>query len=342
MNWFNLNLGAFSAALLSILFEGIPFLLLGSLISGLVDVYVSSARITRLIPRNPVAAVFVAALLGIFFPICECGSVIVVRRFLKKGMPAACAIAYMLAAPIVSPIVALSTWKAFAGQDAALITTLRLGMGFGVAVLMALIIQRLPQRRILQPALLAAEPETRRTGLRIAGGDGTEPQDFAMLAAQATPRRKLLLAAQSAVADFLDVAFYFVIGASVASLCIGLKEPVITMFAHEPLLSIFVLMAAAAVLCLCSTTDAFVAATAFQQFSTASKLGFLVFGPMFDLKLFWLYGLIFKRRFVFVMAAMLFAIIAFICWRMSDIERLGKRAESNSPAAQSALAPAAK
>ncbi len=342
MTWFNHNLEAFAAALLSILFEGIPFLLLGSLISGLVDVYVSPARITRLMPKNPVAAVFVAALLGIVFPICECASVVVVRRFVRKGLPVASAIAYMLAAPIVSPIVALSTWKAFAGQDALLITTLRLSMGFGVAVLMALVIQRLPQRRILQPSLLAADPAERRTGLRIAADGGTEPQDFASLAAQSSPKRKLLLAVQSAVADFLDVAFYFVIGAGVASLCIGLKEPVITYFAQAPFLSILVLMAAAAVLCLCSTTDAFVAASAFQQFSTASKLGFLVFGPMFDLKLFWLYGLIFKRRFVVVMALAMYALIAFVCWRMSAAEGLGTPAAKRQPAAESALAPAVK
>jgi uncharacterized membrane protein YraQ (UPF0718 family) len=238
--------------------------------------------------------------------------------------------------------VALSTWKAFAGQDAVLITALRLGMGFGVAVVMALVIQRLPQRRILQPALLAPEPAERRTGLRITADGGEEAQDFASLVAQASPMRKLLLAVQSAVADFLDVAFYFVIGASVASLCIGLKEPVITAFAHEPFGSILALMAAAAVLCLCSTTDAFVAASAFQQFSTAAKLGFLVFGPMFDLKLFWLYGLIFKSRFVAVMAVAMFLLIAFVCWRMSEVERLGMPAAKRPPAAESALAPAAK
>src|SRR5687767_2248093 len=131
-----LNLEAFSFALLSILFEGIPFLLLGSIISGIVDVFVSTERVTKLMPKSAVGSIFVAGLMGIVFPICECGSVVVVRRFIRKGLPVACAVAYMLAAPIVSPIVAISTFKAFsgggvggAGGSAAMDHFLGLGMG---------------------------------------------------------------------------------------------------------------------------------------------------------------------------------------------------------------------
>src|SRR5215204_1983037 len=101
MTWFNLNVEAFSYALLSILFEGIPFLLLGSIISGMVDVFVSSERVTKMMPKNPVAAIFLGGLMGLIFPTCECGSVVVVRRFVLKGLPLSSAVAYMLAAPIV-------------------------------------------------------------------------------------------------------------------------------------------------------------------------------------------------------------------------------------------------
>lgn len=41
---------------------------------------------------------------------------------------------------------------------------------------------------------------------------------------------------------------------------------------------------------------------------------------MFDLKLFWLYGLIFRRRFIVLMAIALFALIAFICWGWAMME----------------------
>jgi uncharacterized membrane protein YraQ (UPF0718 family) len=325
MTWFHLNLEAFSFALLSILFEGIPFLLLGSLISGLVDVFVSSERVSKLLPKNPVSSVFLAGFMGMIFPICECGSVVVVRRFVRKGLPVGSAIAYMLAAPIVSPIVAISTYKAFSignvggvEMSPLVMVLLRMGLGFAVAVIVALVVQRLPLHRILQPALLDPTSEKKRTGLRITGGEDTP--DFATLVAQASPKRKLLLAVQSAAADFLDVAFYFVIGASLASLFVGFKEAAIMPLATSPFLSIITLMGLASILCLCSTTDAFVAANAFAKFSVAANLGFLVFGPMFDLKLFWLYGMIFKRRFVFVLGAGLFVLVAFLCWQVGTVD----------------------
>lgn len=323
MTWFHLNLEAFSYALLSILFEGIPFLLLGSIISGLVDVFVSSERISKMMPKSPTGSVFLAGLMGLIFPICECGSVVVIRRFVKKGLPIGCAVAYMLAAPLVSPLVALSTYKAFSSgtiggvsMSPAVMVALRLSLGYVVAVVVALVVQRLPSRRILQPGILAEEAPARRTGFKIAG----EGPDFNTLVAQSSTGRKVLLAVQSATSDFLDVAFFFVIGSAIASLFVGMKETAIAPLATSPFLSIIALMGMASLLCLCSTTDAFVAANAFAKFSVAANLGFLVFGAMFDLKLFWLYGMVFKRWFVVTMVAGMFALVAFLCWQIGSVD----------------------
>ncbi len=317
MSWFHLEFGDFAKSFLSVLFEGVPFLLLGALISGFVDVHVSTERVTRMLPKHPAAAIFVAALLGLIFPICECGSVIIIRRFLKKGLPLSVATSYMLAAPIVSPIVAYSTWVAFSGQQPGVMVASRLGFGFLVAVSMALVIHNLPQDRIAH----AAAPK-RRTGLSITGAPDDEPADFASMAAKASPLRKLLLSVQSATADFLDVAFVFVIGVAITSVfSAGVNREVLNPLAESPATSIVSLMIVAALLALCSTTDAFVAATQFTQFSAAAKLAFLLFGPVFDLKLFWLYGLVFKRKFVAILGLALFVLIAIICilWGSLDV-----------------------
>ncbi len=309
MPWFNLDFGDFSKSFLSVLFEGIPFLLLGSLISGFVDVHVSSERISRLLPKSPAAAIFVAGLLGLIFPMCECGSVIVIRRFLKKGLPLSVATAYMLAAPIVSPIVGYSTWVAFTNQQPEVMVISRLGFGYLIAVAVALVIHNLPQSRIAQAGVFGESK--RRTGLSIAG---SQEGDFATMAAEASRFRKLMLSVQSATADFLDVAFYFIIGVAITSVfSVGVNRDVLAPLAQSPVLSILTLMGVAALLALCSTTDAFVAASQFTQFSPSAKLAFLLFGPVFDLKLFWLYGLVFKRKFVVVLALALFIIIAIIC-----------------------------
>jgi len=320
MNWFHLQFGDFAKAFLSVLFEGAPFLLLGALISGFVDVFVSSERVTKLLPSRPGPAIFLAGLLGLIFPMCECGSVIIVRRFIRKGMPLGVATCYMLAAPIVSPIVALSTFKAFTGQNPWLMLCLRLGFGYVTAVLVALIVHQLP-RRIVAQTNPADVPVRRRTGLSISSSDDTAPLDFTQIVAEASPLRKVMLAIQSATADFLDVTVFFVIGTAITSaFAVGVNREVIAPLAQSPFLSVIALMVLAALLGLCSTTDAFVAATQLTIFPPAAKLAFLLFGPVFDLKLFWLYGLVFRRRFVVCMAAGLFAFIAFVCWVWAGIE----------------------
>ena len=333
MNWltdnFNFAFGDFAKAFLSVLFEGVPFLLLGSIISGLVDVFVSSERVTKMLPRKPGPAIFMAGLLGLIFPMCECGSVIIVRRFIRKGVPVAVAMTYMLAAPIVSPIVALSTYKAFSGQQPELMVALRLGFGFLIAVAFGLIVHQLPWRRILQRGIMPDDLPVRRTGLSIAGAPGDAP-DFSEIVAATSPLRRLVLAVQSATADFLDVAFYFVIGAGITSVfAVGINQEALAPLAEgQPLLSVITLMIVAALLALCSTTDAFVAATQFVPFSAASKLAFLLFGPVFDLKLFWLYGLIFKRRFVIIFSIALFVLIALICWIFAGVDAGPKAREA--------------
>ena len=318
MPWFSFSLNDFSYSFLSVLFEGLPFLLLGSIISGVVDVFVSTERMQRLMPKNTATAIVVSGLLGLIFPMCECGSVIVIRRFIKKGLPLSSAVTYMLAAPIVSPIVAVSTFAAFKGQNPWVMTSLRLGIGYLIAVAVGFIVHRLPASAILRPSVLNPVSPRQRAGLSVAAEPTT--QDFAEIAAAASAPKKLLLAVQSATADFLDVAFFLIIGSAFASIFnTAVKQEIILPLATNPLLAIVSQMGLAVLLAVCSTTDAFIAAS-FATFPFASKLAFLLFGPVFDLKLFWLYGVLFKRRFVILLALGLFIAIALICWRVAGLQ----------------------
>jgi len=317
MSWFSFHFNDFAFSFLSILLEGVPFILLGSLISGFVDVFVSSERMARLLPRSNVAAIFLAGLMGLIFPMCECGSVIVIRRFIKKGLPVSAAITYMLGAPIVSPIVALSTFMAFKGQNPVLMTSLRLALGYGIAVVVGLIVARIGTARVLRPGMVGDELAQNRTGLRTAAIPSAD--DFTATIESSGFGKKVLLAFQSATADFLDVTFFLIIGAALASTFnTAVNQAIIMPFATNLPLAILVLMALAAGLALCSTTDAFIAAS-FATFPPEAKLAFLVFGPMFDVKLFWLYGLIFRRRAVITLALGLFITIFLICWRIGAI-----------------------
>lgn len=328
MSWFTFHFSDFSFSFLSVLFEGLPFLLLGALIAGVVDVFVPANRITQLLPKNPTAAILVSGLLGGIFPMCECGSVIIIRRFLAKGLPVSCGVAYMLGAPIVSPLVALSTLAAFQGQGPWPMTFMRILLGYGLAVGTAMIVQRLPLASVLQQAVINTLP--RKIGERppaestISGGTSRGGLAVAAIPAEevATWKTtgltgKLFRVTRTATADFLDVAFFFVIGTAITAVFnTAVDQSFILPLATNELLATLSLMSLSGLLALCSSTDAFIAAT-FVAFPFTAKLAFLVFGPLFDVKLFFLYGVIFKRRFIFMLAIGLFIAIALICSRLA-------------------------
>jgi len=122
---------------------------------------------------------------------------------------------------------------------------------------------------------------------------------------------------RAATSDFLDVALFFVIGATVAATFnTAVDQAVVQPMAGNSVLAILIMMGLAGAMALCSSTDAFIAAS-FTAFPFAAKLAFLVFGPVFDAKLYFLYGLVYRRKFIVLLAVGLFVAIALMCLRIS-------------------------
>ncbi|MCZ4142357.1 hypothetical protein BZG17_31700, partial [Escherichia coli] len=89
--------------------------------------------VRRLTPKNPVLGIIAAGLLGIAFPICECGMIPVVRRLMRKGMPAYIATTFILSGPVVNPVVFTATLLAFPSHPEIVIA--RMGLAFAVAAI---------------------------------------------------------------------------------------------------------------------------------------------------------------------------------------------------------------
>ena len=350
MSWFHFDPASFALSFLSVLFESVPFLLLGALISGLIEVFVPARWMTHLLPKHAGAAVAVSGLLGVVFPMCECGVVPVIRRLMKKGLPVSCAVTYLLASPVVNPIVAVSTFAAFRGSTPGpwAVTIYRVVFSYCIAVLVGMIVTRLKVEQFIAPRVLETLPgrSTRRTaGFRVGSLAGTPVPAMAAAAAPfslegteagsggedalaaldaleegLTPTlgKRFAAALQRGTNDFLDVAVFVVIGAALASVFNTAVDQarVIAPLATNPWTGVPALMALAFVVAVCSTSDAFIAAT-FTGFSFPARLAFLVFGPVFDLKLVFLYSLVFRRRFVLVLGVGLFLLIALVCIRLS-------------------------
>ena len=283
-------------AFLSILLEGIPFILIGSLVSGLIDAFLPARVMDRLLPKRGLPAILASGLLGIIFPVCECAIVPVIRRLVQKGLPLGCAMTYMLAAPIVNPIVALSTYSAFQGRDPGMMTSARVILGYAIAVVAGIVLSKFGAARLLQPRVLAgiSSPDSSSdSNTPVAPGDG------------------IVRALRTAQQDFMDTVLYFVIGVGIASVAqtqLFYREDLqasIQNIAANHWLAAPVLMVAAFILSLCSTTDAFIIA-ADSLFAASAKLAFLVFGPMFDMKLIFLYSTVLKPKVIFWLALGLF------------------------------------
>jgi hypothetical protein len=314
------RMGDVLMAFLSIVFEGAPYILIGTVLSGFIDAFLPAKLIDRALPRNKVLATLIAGFLGLIFPVCECAIVPVIRRLVQKGLPLGCAITYMLAAPIVNPIVAVSTATAFKESvklfqwsdighpialiqhlvEAAPMTLSRLSLGYTVAVLAGLLVIFFKPSQILRTKIANSIDEARAQN---------ETDTVGHTPLKASFDSKLIKAMRTAMRDFLDTGMYFAIGVMITSVFnTQVNQEILDRVAGNSLIATPAIMLLAIVLSLCSTSDAFIAAP-MASFSSAAKLAFLVYGPMMDIKLMFMYSGVFKRRIVIGMVFGLLIVI---------------------------------
>lgn len=283
-----------------ILYEAMPFIFLGAIIAGILEEYLPQRLIARILPRSRFLAIAMGGLLGLVFPMCECGIIPVMRRLLRKGLPLSCCVAYLLAGPIINVVVIWGTLVAFSGQESHTsrdmtsvpmgslwMTGMRIGMGYFVAVTTSLIVDVVYRKYgndLLTPLarppaqFVDEENEVRRT---------------------TSPWKSISNIADTALHDFVDITGFLILGALLAAFIrIWLTQDAIANLSqHHIILSILLMMGLAILLCLCSEADAFFAAS-FATLPSSAKLAFLVLGPMMDLKLYMLYTRVFRPRLI--------------------------------------------
>ncbi len=295
-------------AFLSIWLEGAPFILVGTVISGFIDAFLPARLLDRVLPKNKVLATLMSGSLGLVFPVCECAVVPVVRRLVQKGLPISCAMTYLLSAPIINPVVIISTLTAFgefggansiAGFSWPAMTIARLSLGYTIAVIVGLAILRRKPSDILRASIAS--------GIDKRAADGGHDHE--------TSRRfdeKITHAMRTSMRDFLDTGMYFTVGVIITAwFGTQVDQTKFAQLANNEWVATPSLMGLAYALALCSTSDAFIAAP-MAAFSLKAKLAFLVFGPMFDVKLTFMYLSVFRRKFVLVLGIGLFVLIGLL------------------------------
>lgn len=296
-------------AFVSIIWEAFPFVVLGAIIAGILEEVVPQQAIAKMVPRNSLLAVGIGAVLGLAFPMCECGIVPVMRRLLRKGLPLGTCVAYMLAGPIINLIVISSTAVAFGPHGIGpQMVGLRVGLALVVAVVTASIVQaqyRKYGNRLLTP--LAAPVTTEHGALEAIEGTPIHPS--VNRAGESRPLwQRVSNISETALHDFVDIMVFLTLGACLAGIVKvwgPTPDEVQAMSEGYPALTIAAMMLMAVVMCLCSEADAFVAAS-FTTMHPSAKLSFLVLGPMFDLKLLLMFTRVFRKRIILTIAISVF------------------------------------
>jgi hypothetical protein len=287
-------LNIFSTRFLGIFIEAVPFLLLGTLASGLIDSFLHPDDIARLVPKNPFLGTLMGTFMGFAFPVCECGVVPVVRRLYSKGLPMSVGVTFLLAAPVVNPVVLVSTYVAY-GFGSILVGRFALTILIAMIVGLVFAIAARP-RDVLRPGTLAPAPV-------FGGSAGATTAD--MLPARGTTiQRKALLpgildALRLATDEFFDMGRYLVVGTLLAAgLQTFVSQDTLLTLGSGPVISVIAMLALAFLLSVCSTVDAFLSLAFVGTFTNGSILAFLVFGPMVDIKSMLMFAGVFRRKVV--------------------------------------------
>ncbi len=283
-------IGIFSTRFLGIFIEAAPFLLLGTVVSGVIDSFLTPDDIARLVPRNPFLATVTGAFMGFAFPVCECGVVPVVRRLFGKGLPMWVGITFLLAAPVMNPIVLVSTYVAF-GVGPVLVGRFALTAAVAIGVGLVFALGARPQE-VLRPQSFA--PVT-------GGSDDVIP----LYPARKPLGRGLRDALRQAGDEFFEMGRYLVIGSLLAAgMQTLVSQEVLLALGRGPAISVIAMQALAFLLSVCSTVDAFLALAFVGTFTTGSVLAFLTFGPMVDVKSTLMFLGVFKPRIVAYLIAL--------------------------------------
>lgn len=283
----NAYLHTFKTGFIGILLEALPFVLAGALLSSLLRVFIPDELISRWIPKQAFLAILFACMLGIIFPVCECGMIPLVRRLIHKGMPVYVAIVFILSGPILNPVVYGATLTAFRSHPD--LAYARMGLAFAVACIIGLIVyftvKKSPIRLSVQRDSMEAHHNNTRGG-------------------------KLTSVFVHTADEFFEMGKYLIIGCLLTSaIQTFMVQDSLAAIGDKPVGSYFFMMGLAFVLSLCSTSDAFVASTFVHSFPGGALLAFMVFGPMLDFKNSLMLLSLFKTKFALYLFFLIFACV---------------------------------
>lgn len=303
-----LRLQDFLTLVLSIIVEAFPFIILGVTISTLIGInffgwfknlvyknkrilfpfyliYEKSSEIDSKFKRNRIYSHVKVSLLGVFLPVCECGNIPVARRLLLGGFSVSQSITFLLAAPILNTVTFLTTLEAFSFDQS--VVVIRLLAAFIIANAIGIILSyKKPQNEFLNldfyQEVCEAKTHKHNSKWYIEGVNIFQR-------------------------EFYEIFKMLIIGAMLAAASqTFIPRDVIVTIGQNPILSILAMILLAFVISICSNVDAFFALSYANTFTIGSILGFLIFGPMIDIKILTMMKATYKPKLLIIITTLVF------------------------------------
>lgn len=273
---------------LGLVLGAFPFLFLGVVVATYIQLYGKNEWFAILAKGNPFLSHVYVAVFGLFIPVCECGNIPVVKKLMARGFGLSHAVTYLLAAPIVNPVTILTTYQAF--SDFPGLIAFRILGGFVISIVlgMSFLLIKNP-RQFIAPVIYNPAEEEQED--HHAHHHKNKIEEFT----------------SHFVKEFVDTFKYLFIGSIIA----GFFQTIVPREFYEQIgsnavLSLLVMIVFAFVVSVCSHVDAFIALSFSNVFSNASLLGFMVFGPMMDIKTITMLKGIFTLKFSILLTCMIF------------------------------------
>ena len=306
-----------------IVLQAVPFMLLGALLSSALYAFVPDRLLIKVFPKKYGIGFLTALFAGALFPVCECAAVPLMRSLIKKGVAMPIAVTFMLASPIVNPISIVSTLYAFPQQPS--VAFYRLGFGLLIACAIGLLLLFYPEEKYLkedfdrEPAVQPHSLGDAAAAFRLATGRSaqnsrSEPQsdNFGSITAESKVQWlqvKVYALLMHTCSEFFTTGPFLILGAFITALMrAAVPQELFSITSGSAAGSLLVMMLFAFVFSACSTSDAFIARSFLNRFPSGSILGFLVYGPMMDIKNLFMLLSLFKKRFVIELTLIITAI----------------------------------
>jgi len=273
----------------SVIVESVPFLILGSVLAALVQIFISFTWLTKILPNNPHLKRLFLSLFGVFLPVCECGNIPMARGLMLKGFTVSEAMVFLLAAPIVNPVTIITTHQAF-GWDSGILICRILG-GLAIANIIGWLFSR------QQDATQFLTPSFEHS-CRVEVG--------------VVEKKSIFNVANKTASELILLFPALIVGAGIAAF-IQVIVPRSTLLAigEDPVLSVLVMLLLGVIVAICSNVDSFFALSFASTFTNGSLITFLLAGPLVDVKM------IALMKSTFTSKAVLYIVLLVVCASVS-------------------------